>query len=485
MEKTLNKQEALKAISYVVSNEERLLKVAKSCLASLGSHEMPHDVLFICGTGDYGKLGIKMAERLQQFGYDAKLYIYDCQAKADERIPLSLRPFACYEFPEGKFPMAVLVLDEYEDIKKAEELANKIRNSCGYIVAIDIPFGLDMDNGRPLIINPVKADLLISLGAMKIGSILSEGPDYFVDHEFARTDAYVSEGKINLLEAKDFVNMFPDRKHDTNKGTYGRASIIGGSKEYTGSVFLASAGLAGLKVGAGYANICIPASLYDVLALKTPEASLTMLKDKDGKLIFDKEDLDKIIANSKSIAIGMGLGVSEEIYKTVTYLLSNFKGRLIIDADGLNSLSKYGIEALSKHVGEVFCTPHLGEFSRLTGKSIYDIFNQSIKMAQDFEAKYNVTLVLKSSTTIVASEGQTFLCQFGNPGLAKGGSGDVLSGILAGLAAYSSLPAWQLAALASFILGASANEAKKISNEYSITASDVVGQIGNVITKLE
>jgi NAD(P)H-hydrate epimerase len=189
-------------------------------------------------------------------------------------------------------------------------------------------------------------------------------------------------------------------------------------------------------MGVGYQNLYVISSLYNMYALVHPEIITNKLSEEDGHIKYNEEELNDIMKHSDSISIGMGMKVSSDLYNSIKYLLMNYDKTLIIDADGLNSLSKYGVDILANKKCKVILTPHLKEFERLSGYSVNEIKNDSINIAIEFARKYNITLVLKSQTTIITDGNRLSINISGNSGLAKAGSGDSLVGILSGICGY-------------------------------------------------
>ena len=184
-----------------------------------------------------------------------------------------------------------------------------------------------------------------------------------------------------------------------------------------------------------------------------------------------------------SIAFGMGVGVSADIYKIIEFLLLNYTGKLVIDADGINTLSKFGKDVIKKAKCQVVLTPHVGEFARLSGLDKEYIANNFIDAAKNFAKEYGVVLLLKSSTSVITDGERVFLNTTGCSGLSKGGSGDVLDGIVAGVAAGCSDLTESVAA-ASFLFGFSGEIAQKEKTEFTLTASEVIEKLPDAIKSL-
>lgn len=283
-----------------------------------------------------------------------------------------------------------------------------------------------------------------------------------------------------------YKGILPKRNSDSNKGDYGHAYIVGGSEDFGGAPLLSYYAICALCLGAGYATLFVPENLYKIYVGRMPQLIVKKLPENAGKFCFDHEKYSKITANPGSIAFGMGVGVSRDIYQIISYFLKNYGGNLILDADALNAISKYGIDVLNEHKCRLIITPHIGEFSRLINKSVEEIKSDPISYAFEFSKRYKCVVVLKDSKTIISDENNIYLNKTGNASLAKAGSGDILSGILAGLFAQKQLikePA-KLASFASFLLGKCAEEITKRKSEYSVLASDIIDELGVELKKI-
>ena len=203
----------------------------------------------------------------------------------------------------------------------------------------------------------------------------------------------------------------------------------------------------------------------------------------DGENLVMNEDRLKPFLSLDSVAAGMGMGVTEENYKIIKYLLTEYNGKLLIDADGLNTLAKFGADVLKEKKCAVVLTPHIGEFARLTGKEKEEIIKDPVSEAKAFAKEYGVTLVLKSAVTIITDGISVYLNTTGTPGMAKAGSGDVLSGIIAGLLAKSDY-ALDSAAAGCWLFGKTGEIVAKKLTDYAMTASDVVNGLPETIASL-
>lgn len=365
---------------------------------------------------------------------------------------------------------------------KYRQAIEKINASGAFVISCDIASGLNGNTGR-VMGAAVKADLTVAVQEYKLGHFLNDGPDY--SGEIVAKDIGISiwgEDYAKRLNSDDAAKYFQPRPRNVHKGNFGKVAVLGGSKSFAGSALLSLGGVSALKLGNGYANLAVPECIYGALAGLNPECTLTVMPSDGEKLVFDEQSLNKLL-NYDAIAVGMGMGVSPENYKIISYLLENYKGKLVIDADGLNTLSFYGVEVLKNKECETVLTPHIGEFSRLIKKDKCEITDNSIRLAADFAKEYGVTLVLKSAVSIITDGTEVYINVSGHSGMAKAGSGDVLSGFVAGLLARSA-ETLEAAATACYIYGKAGEFAVKAKNEYTVTATDFIAVLPEVINAL-
>ena len=286
-----------------------------------------------------------------------------------------------------------------------------------------------------------------------------------------------------VLGDTDAARLLPKRTRDSHKGTYGKAGIVAGSKQYTGAAYLATA--ACLRSGVGYTTLFAPSYVVEKGIWRLPEALLCSLNEGD-KVAFNEKNLEKLLSLD-ALSYGMGLGVDREVAFGVKFLLDNYKGTLILDADALNSLSTYAVDWLDAMFTQKKCnvilTPHSKEFSRLTGKSVEEIINAPVEIAKAYAKRWQVTILLKNAFSVITDGDKVYINETGNSGQAKAGSGDVLSGLLTGLCA-SGVKAFDGAVLAPYIVGVATEIATRDISEYSVTASDISSHIGLVFLRL-
>lgn len=268
------------------------------------------------------------------------------------------------------------------------------------------------------------------------------------------------------LDDKLIATYFPPRKRELHKGECGTAAIVAGTSSAGAGVLAARACL---KSGAGYTKFYVEGDTLPYV-LCMPACIVRGMEEEELK-------------KADAIAVGMGAGVSGALYELLRRLLCGYRGTLVLDADALNTLARYGEEILIKKTCDVVVTPHIKEFSRLTGLSVERILQDPAAHAEAFAKKYGVVVALKSHETVTTDGTRTAFNPTGSPCQAKGGSGDALAGFLAGSAARGLAP-FDAAVAASYICGRAGELAAREQGEYSPDATDIISFLGKAILSL-
>ena len=359
-----------------------------------------------------------------------------------------------------------------------KSIIENINKSKAFKISCDIPSGLNGDTG--LAKTCVKADLTVSIGFIKSGLLLNDGKNYTGKIINNNIGIDLVGNSYKLIEAKDIKNIFSKRNENANKKTFGYTALIGGSNEYSGAIKLSNLSYSALRTGCGIAKLYVPKSISDSIKPYMLESILVEVEDKDGHMIFS--NLFKDLSNMDSICIGMGWGSSDSYKDILKYILDNYKCPIIIDADGLNTLSKMSDIKLSENV---VLTPHLKEFSRLINKDISDIKEHLIEYAYEYAKNHNnCTILLKGPTTIITNGKEIYLVNKGTVGMSTAGSGDVLSGILAGILAYSKEDLLLSVAAGAYVNGLAGELGVEELNEISLIARDTIINIPKAINKI-
>ena len=341
-------------------------------------------------------------------------------------------------------------------------LINAINNLSIPILSVDLPSGLDADTGNPLGIC-VKADRTVTIGLPKRGLFVHPGAELagkleVVDIGFPQQVIDAQGIKANWTTAAAASKWVPSRPSASHKGTYGRVLVVAGSTGMTGAAALASK--AALRAGAGLVTLATPTHLNPILEGLLPEVMTLPLPETDaGSLaVSGVSTILGLAEETKAVlAIGPGLSQNPETVTLVQQLVreNHEQGlglRMVIDADGLNALAQ-AREHLSLLDAEVVLTPHPGEMARLTHTAVPTLEADRISTAQQFASEHGVTLVFKGAPTVTGTpNGDVWINSTGNPGMATGGMGDVLTGVIAGLMAQG-VPSERAAALGVYIHG--------------------------------
>lgn len=285
------------------------------------------------------------------------------------------------------------------------------------------------------------------------------------------------------IETKDIKNKFIQRPKDTNKGDYGYVGIMGGSLEYSGAIKLANLSASAMRAGCGVVRLIVPEGIAKAIAPFLLEQTIFPMNDNANKMVFSEKQINEALAKLRALAIGMGLGQGKEYEKILEYILGNYNIPVVIDADGLNTISKMNMDILKSTKCKVILTPHLKEFERLSKIKIEDIEKDEITIAKDFAKKYDVILLLKGPTTIVTDGEKVYLVKGGCPGMATAGSGDVLSGILVGLLGYNK-PDILTVATGAYLNGIAGEIAQEKYTDISMIASDTVKCLPEAIKEI-
>jgi NAD(P)H-hydrate epimerase len=327
----------------------------------------------------------------------------------------------------------------------------------------------------------IQSDLTVAIQSYKPGHFLAQAKDVIKVHTAVDIGIQTPNENIFFLEEYDVANLFVPRKNYAHKGNYGYVAVMGGCVEYSGAAKLANMSAAALRAGCGVVTLAVPEAIAGAVAPYLLESTLLPIpSDENGKMTFVPEILDGILSRYAAIAIGMGWGKSESYKEILSNFLIHAHQPLIIDADGLNMLSTMDLSLLKNAKAPIILTPHLMEFSRLSGKSIAEIEAAPIAHAKAFAKEYGVILLLKGCCTLVTDGTIVYLSNRGSAGMATAGSGDVLSGILAGLCGYLRPDVFTVAAGA-YLAGVAGELAEEKGNAISIVASDTVKEITNAV----
>lgn len=448
--------------------------------AVFNSYSWQGKTAIVCGTGNNAGDGYVLATLLKEkchlfllkdkFSEDGKYYFDQC-------VSLGV---------EYSYANEATCFDEFDTIVDCifgtgfkgevtgftKDVIDKINHSGKFVVSCDIPSGLNGDTGKGY---SVVSDLTVSIGTLKTGLVLNEAKDKIKKLVNCPIGIDIIGDKHYLLEKEDFTGLIPSRKNFSHKGTYGYTALWGGCEEYSGAIKLSNMSMASLKSGCGVSRLIVNEKIAHAVMPYLLESTLFKMPE-----VFDKDKIDEALKGIKALSVGMGWGRSDEYKKILEYILLSCKISLIIDADGLNTLSEMDLSILQKTACTVCLTPHLKEFARLARCDMADV---TIEKAKEFAKEYNAVLLLKGTATTVTDGENVYFVNSGCSGMATAGSGDVLSGILSGLMGY--LPCdIKTVSLGAYISGRAGELAQQDTNAVSMTAGDTVKNIGKAIGEI-
>jgi NAD(P)H-hydrate epimerase len=370
------------------------------------------------------------------------------------------------------------------DVNTISRDATAIRPDA--VVAVDTPSGLPSD-GEPAAGPVIRAHATVTFTAPKLGQLLSKDADScgkLLVREIGSPRELIEQvGKssVRWIEPEEFRDMPLIRKADSHKGNYGHVLIVAGSRGKTGAAILA--GRAALRAGAGLVTIATADAVLPIVASAQPEfMTEPLLSTKLGTISAANLKAGRFSALAKNktlLAIGPGLGTHQETQRFVRFLVQKAEQPLLLDADGLNAFAGRPKEFAKRKSPHLAVTPHPGEMARLCGLSNDKVQSDRPGIALKSAKSWNAHVILKGFHTILATpDGRAFVNTTGNPGMAKGGSGDVLTGILAGMAAQFGPANWERAlALGIFLHGLAADDATASRAEASLLSGEIADHL--------
>ena len=451
-------------------------------------------IAVVCGSGNNGGDGIAAARILHERGLDVCIFLAGKREKmsADCQKQLAIAEKLSVPIGNGTDLSAYnIIIDAIFGIGLDRPVEGNYRDwitainhaaSCGScIIAIDIPSGIHTDSGHVMGL-AVRARKTVTFGYIKTGLVFYPGADY-AGQVICRDIGFdpaarKAVGLQYITYTKDDCQRLPKRCADSNKGTYGHVLIIAGSKNMAGAAYFSS--LAAYRMGVGLVTVYTPESNRCILQQLLPEAVLKTYPDTQE----DFSALPDLLKNYQAIVLGPGLGqgpAAENIVRTVT--ASDCQVPLIIDADALNILSK-NRNWLSESMIPTVITPHMKELSRLTGHNIQYLKENLVQVCEAFTREYGVICIAEDTRTMIIDNFETIYINLsGNNGMSTGGSGDILTGMIAGLCGQH-MPLNQAARLGVYLHGHAGDIAASSKGFHSMTASDVLNAIPELLKKI-
>jgi ADP-dependent NAD(P)H-hydrate dehydratase / NAD(P)H-hydrate epimerase len=373
---------------------------------------------------------------------------------------------------------AILGTGMKNDVRGLFADAITLMNAAGLpVVSVDIPSGLDSDRGTPLGV-AVQAEMTVALGCAKLGEVIYPGINFVGDlvvADIGIKDEAVAEvaPKTELLDRETTRWLVPRREPDTHKGIYGHLLVVAGSRGKTGAAVLACR--AAMRTGAGLVTLAAPRSLNNIFATTLIEVMTESLRDNDAEQMepLSDDDWRRLLERKDALIFGPGVGVNEATRSNLRWLLRNLTIPWVIDADGLNNLA-LEIDRLRHAKTPPVLTPHPGEMARLIGKNTSTVNADRVEIARAFALEHRCHLVLKGARTVIATaDGKASINPTGNAGMASGGMGDVLAGMLGALLGQGLAPEDAMK-LGVYLHGFVGDRVAAENGEIGLIASDII-----------
>lgn len=463
-------------------------------------------VAVLCGRGHNGGDGFVVARLLAKNGAKVRLLLtHGYPTEADDvdlfgRAERAGMKCLLYTVDEDRdefiktLGAADIIIDAVCGTGFSGELSESLENIFKYVnesrakvISIDLPSGVHADTGSAAK-GAVNADSTVTFTTKKPCHVIYPalqhcGKVYVADIGIDTSFVPISESALEVYDFQNARLCFPPRRSNTHKGDYGRLLVIAGSENMPGAAVFAINAAA--HSGVGLIKCAIPEKCITAVASHCADCTYLGLQSKSQYLNEnDREELIKEIKNSTACLIGCGMGISDRTRQILELVLKNSEIPLIIDADALNCLSE-NLDLLGKAKSEIIITPHPGEMARLIGTSTEEVQNNRLKTAKSFASNYNVTAVLKGANTIIAMpDGKVYANTTGNAGMAKGGSGDVLAGLIASFRAQK-LCASDAAACGVYIHGECGDRSAKKYSVRAMTPSNIIEMLPSLFLELE
>jgi ADP-dependent NAD(P)H-hydrate dehydratase / NAD(P)H-hydrate epimerase len=466
-------------------------------------------VAVLCGPGNNGGDGFVVARTLHQRGVEVSVFVIATIAaiKGDARLNLEIlgrlglttveiSDEQSWDLHFSEISQCDLIVDAIFGTGLKSPLAGMLEtvaadvNASGIpVVAVDLPTGLSADHAEP-IGECIRAAMTVTLAAPKLPLVLPPGEglagnivvaDIGIPPEVLDN---LAGPRLELLTREAMREILPPRESDSHKGDYGHVLVIAGSRGKTGAAHLAAVGA--LRSGAGLVSVATPESAQLIVAAMGAEYMTVPLKESaEGTVAAGA--LDRVLDSEQDvIAAGPGLGRGPDVTVFVQELVAKTQSPLVLDADALNALATDPDRLQNGGEGarSIVITPHPGEMARLANTSVDEVQASRLDVARDFAVQHQIYVVLKGYRTLIATpDGKVFINPLGNPGMATGGTGDVLTGVLAAWLAQL-LDAEAACKIAVYLHALAGDLAEADEGEVAMTAGDLAAHLGDAVLEL-
>ncbi len=469
-------------------------KSAAVIIKHYGENILNRKVLVFCGNGKNAGDGFVIAKELLIFGADARIVICDKEPVLPEPLKyfneavesgVKVVRFADCDMNCTLIVDCVFGIGFHGEPKAPfSDVFDAVNDSAATVVSIDVPSGVNATDGT--VMNAVRADLTVAISTLKYCHVLPPANEYCgktVTVNIGIPEECYS-GKYANTISKTFVKgCFEKRKVNSNKGSHGRQLNICGSYSMPGAAVICAHGA--LKTGVGLLKCAFPKSIYGVMTSHLVQPLFMPVSENESKT-FSMGALTRILEEldwADSVAIGCGIGNNDDTQVIVNQVIKESKVPVILDADGINSVIP-NIDVLRDSKAPVILTPHPGEMARLVNESVGYVQANRIDVAKAFAKEYACVVVLKGANTVISDGNRVFVNTTGNPGLAMGGTGDLLTGMLASFVAQGIEPL-AAAQCAVYIHGLCGDITAKEISVRGMTVFDMLELLGALMSKFE
>jgi NAD(P)H-hydrate epimerase len=462
-------------------------------------------ITVVCGKGNNGGDGFVAARKLQESGREVKVLLLSASSELRgdavamfSRLPIKAQEIkssaalqeANKEFEADLLIDAILGTGFRPPVQGVYAEAIVLLNaSTAPVIAVDIPSGADADAQKNQPGPVAKANAIVTFTAPRPAHVFGEltsGPTIIAPIGSPQ-EAIVSSLNLNLITTQDMAPLLAPRPRDSNKGMYGHVLVVGGSLGKAGAV--AMAGMAVLRSGAGLVTVATAKSVLHTVANFHPELMTEPLPETETGSIaleaFSSGNLDELADKKTVLAIGPGISRHPQTSELVRKAVTKYKNPIVLDADGLNAFEGRAVELNGKDRTLVI-TPHPGEMARLANCSTADVQKDRLNIARNFAREHQLIVVLKGDRTLVADpSGEVWVNTTGNPGMATGGTGDILTGIVAGILAQNPKHPLQAVFTAVYLHGLAGDIACESMGEHSLVATDLLFTLPEAFRRVE
>ncbi len=447
-------------------------------------------VTVICGGGNNGGDGFAaarfLAQRAREKGMDFSIstFFVGAEGKESEECAYQRKKALSFGIPQASaadIESATLIIDAIFGIGLKGKIEGNIASVIetinrrdAAVVAVDIPSGINADTGAVMGI-AVEADITVTMARKKVGHLLYPGAEKcgkLIKVDIG-IDTEAIEGENKIFSSEELPFPMPKRSPSSNKGDFGKVLIVAGAPNMAGAAYLSA--LAAYRSGAGLVRIFTTEKNRIILQTLIPEAVLSTYETEDDITSM----LPEMARNSDSVVVGPGLSKSSAARLLLETVLKNTSCPLVIDADALNIISENKV--MWKYIGKnTVITPHMGEMSRLTGMGISELKENAVENALSFAKEKGIICCMKDASTVISDGERVYISRSGCSALSKGGSGDVLTGMIAAIAAVKT-DLFEASCMGVFLHGRAGTIAANCLTEYSLLARDIAENICNAM----